>query len=181
VDRVWAFLEFPGPIPSTCTLFDITQESRRQHFRNHQHNPYGWGWGFYAAQSFSDIPDGRRLLIGWWHTETKGMPFNQSMSLPLELALTQTNDGPRLTFSPAKELQTLRERSHQFQVRSLRPGGKNPRDAVQAELLKRRIEFEPGEAQQVVFNIRDVMMEYNTAKQGLSVAGHREGTASAVG
>ena len=101
------------------------------------------------------------------------MPFNQSMSLPLELALTQTNDGPRLTFSPAKELQTLRERSHQLEARSLKPGDKNPLDAIQAELLELRVDFEPKEAQQAVFNIRDVMIEYDTAKQELSVAGHR--------
>jgi len=30
------------------------------------------GRGFYAAQSFSDVPDGRRILIGWWQTETRG-------------------------------------------------------------------------------------------------------------
>ena len=131
------------------------------------------GRGFYAAQSFSDVSDGRRLFIGWWQTETQGMPFNQSMSLPLELALTQTNDGPRLTFSPAKELQTLRERSHQLEARSLKPGDKNPLDAIQAELLELRVDFEPKEAQQAVFNIRDVMIEYDTAKQELSVAGHR--------
>jgi sucrose-6-phosphate hydrolase SacC (GH32 family) len=34
------------------------------------------GKGFYAAQSFSDVPDGRRLMMGWFQTETKGMPFN---------------------------------------------------------------------------------------------------------
>jgi sucrose-6-phosphate hydrolase SacC (GH32 family) len=131
------------------------------------------GRGFYAAQSFSDAPDGRRILIGWWQTETKGMPFNQSMSLPLELALTQTNDGPRMTFSPAKELQSLRDRSYQVESRSLRPGEKNPLDDIQAELLELRMEFEPDEAQQVVLNIRDVMVEYDAAKQELSVAGHR--------
>ncbi|MBU6238506.1 MAG: glycoside hydrolase family 32 protein [Planctomycetes bacterium] len=130
------------------------------------------GRGFYAAQSFSDAPDGRRIFIGWWQTETKGMPFNQSMSLPLELALTQTNDGPRITFSPAKELQSLRDRSYQVESRSLRPGEKNPLDDIQAELLELRMEFEPGEAQQVVLNIRDVMVEYDAAKQELSVAGH---------
>lgn len=131
------------------------------------------GRGFYAAQSFSDLPDGRRIFIGWWQTETKGMPFNQSMSLPLELALTQTNDGPRITFSPVRELQTLREHSHPLEVRSLQPGDKNPLDAIAAELLELRMEFEPGEAQQVVLNIRDVMVEYDAATQELSVAGHR--------
>ncbi|MBL8889240.1 MAG: GH32 C-terminal domain-containing protein [Planctomycetaceae bacterium] len=131
------------------------------------------GKGFYAAQSFSDVPDGRRILIGWWQTETKGMPFNQSMTVPLELKLTQTDDGPRMTFEPVKELEALREKSHRFELTSLQPGDKNPLDDLRAELVEVRVEFEPGDATEVVFNIRDVMVEYDCVKQELSVAGHR--------
>jgi sucrose-6-phosphate hydrolase SacC (GH32 family) len=131
------------------------------------------GKGFYAAQSFSDVPDGRRVFIGWFQTETKGMPFNQSMTVPLELGLTQTGDGPRMTFAPVKELEKLRTKTHKFEPLSLKPGEKNPLDAIQAELVEVQVEFEPGEAREVVLNIRDVMVEYDAKKQELSVAGHR--------
>lgn len=131
------------------------------------------GKGFYAAQSFSDVPDGRRIFIGWWQTETKGMPFNQSMTVPLDLKLTQTDDGPRMTFSPVKELEVLRMKTHLPNVKSLKPGDKNPLDAISAELVEVRVEFEPGDAKEVVFNIRDIMVEYDVMKQELSVAGHR--------
>ena len=131
------------------------------------------GKGFYAAQSFSDVPDGRRIFIGWWQTQTKGMPFNQSMTLPLELRLTQTDDGPRLTFTPAKELEVLRARTHRFDPLLLGPGDENPLDEIRAELIELRVEFEPREAKEVVFNIRDVMVEYDAGKQELGVAGHR--------
>jgi sucrose-6-phosphate hydrolase SacC (GH32 family) len=131
------------------------------------------GKGFYAAQSFSDVPDGRRLFIGWFQTETKGMPFNQSMTVPLELNLMQTDDGPRLTFAPAKELEKLRAKSHKFGALTLKPGDKNPLDAIRAELVEVQVEFVPGEAREVVFNIRDVMVQYDTQKRELSVAGHR--------
>lgn len=131
------------------------------------------GREFYAAQSFSDVPDGRRILIGWWRTETRGMPFNQSMSLPLELELRQTDDGPRMTFAPIRELETLRATSHTFESFELAPGAINPLDEIRAELVEVRIEFEPGDAEHVVMNIRDVMVEYDVAKQELSVAGHK--------
>ena len=131
------------------------------------------GKGFYAAQSFSDVPDGRRVFIGWWQTETKGMPFNQSMTIPLELRLTQTDDGPRMTFSPVRELEALRTKTHRIDVNSLKPGDKNPLDAMSAELVEVRAEIEPGDAKEVVFNIRDIMVEYDVKKQELSVAGHR--------
>jgi fructan beta-fructosidase len=131
------------------------------------------GKGFYAAQSFSDVPNGRRVFIGWFQTETKGMPFNQSMTVPLELGLTQTDDGPRMTFAPVKELEKLRTKTHKFEPMTLKPGDKNPLNAIRAELVEVQVEFEPGKARNVVLNIRDVMVEYDTAKQELSVAGHR--------
>ena len=74
------------------------------------------GRGFYAAQSFSDIPreDGRRIMIGWFQTPTPGMPFNQSMTMPLEVGLKSTEAGPRLTFLPVKEMKALRGDSKIF-------------------------------------------------------------------
>jgi sucrose-6-phosphate hydrolase SacC (GH32 family) len=129
------------------------------------------GRGFYAAQSFSDVPDGRRILIGWWQTETKGMPFNQSMSLPLELRLTQTDDGPRMTFTPVKELETLRAKSNRLGPLRLQPGDPNPLAELQAELAEVRAEFEPGAAKRVVFNIRGTAVEYDTVRQEISAAG----------
>jgi sucrose-6-phosphate hydrolase SacC (GH32 family) len=131
------------------------------------------GKGFYAAQSFSDVPDGRRLLIGWFQTETKGMPFNQSMTIPLELGLTQTDDGPRLTYTPAKELEVLRAKTHRFDRLALKPGDKYPLDGLMAELAEIRVEFEPAGAREVIFNIRDVPVIYDLMKQELSVAGHQ--------
>lgn len=131
------------------------------------------GKGFYAAQSFSDVPDGRRILIGWFQTETKGMPFNQSMTLPLELRLTQTDLGPRMTYTPAKELEVLRAKTHRVDPMWLKPGDKNPLDGIRAELIESRIEFEPGDAGEIAFNVRDVKIVYDPKKEELSVAGHR--------
>jgi sucrose-6-phosphate hydrolase SacC (GH32 family) len=131
------------------------------------------GKGFYAGQSFSDVPDGRRIFIGWFQTETKGMPFNQSMTVPLELRLTQTEDGPRMTFAPAKELEVLRAKTHRFSPQALRPGDKNPLEGIRAELVEMRVEFEPMDAGEVAINIRDVMVSYDSKKQELSVAGQR--------
>ncbi|MFM7832294.1 MAG: glycoside hydrolase family 32 protein [Planctomycetaceae bacterium] len=88
------------------------------------------GRGFYAAQSFSDVPDGRRILIGWWQTETRGMPFNQSMTVPLELGLRETMEGVRLTFAPVRELLSLRGGVHSLGELSLRPGMRNPLEGM---------------------------------------------------
>jgi fructan beta-fructosidase len=133
------------------------------------------GAGFYAAQTFSDIPetDGRRIIIGWFQTETKGMPFNQSMSLPMELKLVSTVDGPRMTWSPVRELAALRTRSHQFKDLELTPNGPNPLADATAELVELRVEIDPAEAKSITLTVRGAEIEYDTARQELVVAGQR--------
>jgi sucrose-6-phosphate hydrolase SacC (GH32 family) len=131
------------------------------------------GRGFYAAQTFSDLPaeDGRRIQIGWFQTETKGMPFNQSMTLPLELRLVTTPAGPRLTRAPVNELHTLRTKSHRLEPMILQPGGANPLARVKAELVELRAEFEPGEAE-TVFTVRGARIAYDPRKQAIAVLDH---------
>jgi sucrose-6-phosphate hydrolase SacC (GH32 family) len=77
-----------------------------------------------------------------------------------------------MTFTPAKELEVLRAKTHRFDPMVLGPGDKNPLDSIRAELLELRVEFEPVGASEVAFNIRDVMVIYDPKKQELSVAGH---------
>lgn len=133
------------------------------------------GRGFYAAQTFSDIPpsDGRRIQIGWFQTETKGMPFNQSMTIPLELGLASTPEGPRMTFAPVKELASLRAKSRRVHRAALEPDGPNPLAGMGAELVEIRAEFEPGDAGEVAWNVRGGSIVYDARKQALAVNGHR--------
>ncbi|TLX78207.1 glycoside hydrolase family 32 protein [Labilibacter sediminis] len=68
---------------------------------------------FRAAQIFSDTPDGRRIQIGWinyprWVKEYPDMITSQSMSLPQELTLHQTNDGLKVFRWPVEETKQLR-------------------------------------------------------------------------
>lgn len=133
------------------------------------------GKGFYAAQTFSDVPakDGRRIQIGWFQTETRGMPFNQSMTIPLELKLISTPEGPRLTMNPVQELASLRAPSHRFDGITLSPGSANPLAGVNAELVELQAEFEPGEASEVSFTVRGATIVHDVKKQELVVNQHR--------
>ena len=68
---------------------------------------------FYAAQTFSDVPDGRRIQIGWVRTNNYVEQFpdqivSQAFTLPHEMTLRETKDGLRVFFSPVKELEALR-------------------------------------------------------------------------
>lgn len=131
------------------------------------------GRDFYAPQTFSNEPNGRRIEIGWWrtHTDTADMTFNQSMSIPLELRLLKTPGGIRLTRTPVKELEILRKKTHKVANAVLRPEGKNPLQDINAELAELRLEIAPEKASRIVLNVRGIPVTYDVAKQELGVDG----------
>lgn len=131
------------------------------------------GQGYYAAQTFSHDPQGRVVQIGWLQTATRGMPFNQSMSLPHELKLLATPEGPRLTWTPVKELDALCARSHRLALLTLKPGDANPFAADQGELLEIRVEFAPGAATAVNLTVRGLPISYDCTKQELVIGKRR--------
>ena len=64
---------------------------------------------YYASQTFSNSPDGRRIQIGWAQIEMEGMPFNQTFSFPHTLTLRKTDDGLRLFAEPIQEIEILHQ------------------------------------------------------------------------
>jgi len=82
---------------------------------NPEHGKYFYSWGSqYAAQTYNNIADGRRIQIGWGRIEHKGMPFNQMMLFPCELTLRTTPEGIRLFCEPARELEVLHDKKHSW-------------------------------------------------------------------
>jgi len=69
----------------------------------------------YAAESFSNMPDNRRVQMAWGHgVEFTGMPFTQVMLFPTEFSLITTTEGIRLVANPIKEIDELRSTSHKW-------------------------------------------------------------------
>jgi sucrose-6-phosphate hydrolase SacC (GH32 family) len=66
----------------------------------------------YAAESFVDMPDGRRVQMAWGRINEKDMPFNQMILFPTEFRLVSTPEGPRLRVTPVKEVELLHGRLH---------------------------------------------------------------------
>ncbi len=130
------------------------------------------GRGFYAAQTFIDDPKSRVIQIGWLQSSTPKMPFNQAMSVPLELKLLATDNGPRLAWSPAQELASLRTKSHHFGPLTVKPGDR-PVQGVASELIEVRADFATDNAAVVTFTVRGVAVTFDNKKRELNVGGHR--------
>jgi fructan beta-fructosidase len=62
----------------------------------------------YAAQSFAEMPGGRRVQIAWGRIKPEGMPFNQMMLFPTEFRLVTTPEGLRMRATPIAEINGLR-------------------------------------------------------------------------
>ena len=76
---------------------------------------YDWldyGRDYYAAVSFSNMPDNKRVMLGWMNNwdyanNIPTNPWRSAMSLPREVQLTQTPDGPRLAQNVVKQVDKL--------------------------------------------------------------------------
>jgi fructan beta-fructosidase len=130
-----------------------------------------WHGNFYAAQTFSNVPDGRRIQIGWGQSITfPGMPFNQQMTMPCELTLRKTKDGIQMFAEPMKELESLyaKKLSHE----NLTVGKETGLEKYAIDTLDIRSEWQVSEADSFGFTIRGVRIAYHPAKQELKCGDH---------
>ena len=146
-----------------------------------------WYGNFYAAQTFDNVPqrDGRaerasggRIQIGWAQGVTfPGTPFNQQMTVPVELNLNSYT-GERLLFAaPPFTLQTLREPQPAY---ALRPTIKEPnfrpiKDAVtladELDAFDVELVVGPGEAAGFALDLRGTALVYDAKKNTLTCKG----------
>jgi fructan beta-fructosidase len=130
-----------------------------------------WYGNFYAAQSFSNTPDRRQIQIGWGSgIAFPGMPFNQQMTVPVQLTLRSAEDGPRLFAEPVAELASLRGRKHDWTDLKLAPG-ENPLRGLEGDLFEISADFSPGAAGRFGLSLRGVPLVYDAAKQEMICKG----------
>jgi fructan beta-fructosidase len=127
-----------------------------------------WYGDFYAAQTYSNAPDGRRIQIGWGRgIAFPDMPFNQQMAFPCRLTLRKTADGLRMFAEPVAEIESLHAKKHSVADRMLHPT-ENPLADLSGDLFDLRAEFEPADAEQFGFTIRGTPVVYDVKKQEIS-------------
>jgi fructan beta-fructosidase len=74
---------------------------------------------YYAAQTFSQTPDARRIQIAWARIDMPAMPFNQTFTFPHELTLRRTADGLRMFAKPITEIEMLYTKQYETENQTL--------------------------------------------------------------
>lgn len=115
----------------------------------------------YAAQSFSDTPDGRRIQIGWVRTQSflKRYPdqiVSQGFTLPQEFTLKETNEGLRVFLQPVKEAEQLRGEIIATSIDGLK--------SCEGQLTEVFIEFEDSNKHELIINGIDASFTGRSAR-----------------
>ncbi|HVU90037.1 MAG TPA: glycoside hydrolase family 32 protein [Pirellulales bacterium] len=127
-----------------------------------------WHGNFYAAQTYSNAPDGRRVQIGWAQgIAFPDMPFNQQMTIPVDLLLRATPAGPRLFAWPVDESESLRSMLHAFADIRVAPD-ENPLEDTSGELFDIEAEIDLGDVQECGFVIRGAPVTYNVERHEIA-------------
>ncbi|APX01733.1 glycosyl hydrolase family 32 [Arthrobacter sp. QXT-31] len=117
---------------------------------------YDWldyGRDYYASVSFSNMPQDKRVMLGWMNNwdyanSIPTSPWRSAMSLPREVALTQTADGPRLTQKAVQQVDGLgtKETYAEKRARNI-PAGTHPLPAAAwGDVQRIDVTFSPGSA-----------------------------------
>ena len=118
-----------------------------------------WSPGGYAAQTFTGLPGGRVVQLAWIRTWRSGGPFSSCASVPNELSLYTTPEGPRLRIWPAREVENLYQSGFSFRNRGLEEFERIPRGAL-GEAMDMTIRLTVKRGCPIAFSVRGVLMVY---------------------
>lgn len=119
-----------------------------------------WGRDYYAAVSFSDAPDNRRLMIGWmnnWEYANKipTSPWRSPMSLAREVSLRTIDGNLRMVQQVAADLTSLREQGTSFSLAAVEiSDGQYVLDRAAGSVQRIDLNFGPGSAEEFGIIVR---------------------------
>jgi fructan beta-fructosidase len=130
-----------------------------------------YGKNYYAVQTYSNTPDGRRIQIAWMNGgRFPKMPFNHQMSFPCELRLRRLDDGLRLCRTPVREIEKLHGPEHDGSHGSV-ADLQNLLAGITGELFDIRLNFAPEAATDFRFAVRGQPIAWSGKDQKLTCLG----------
>jgi len=130
-----------------------------------------YGLNYYAAQTWSDTPDDRCVIIAWMPTERyPGMPFTQQMNFPTELTLRTTPNGIKAFRMPISEIKKLYDKEYRWNNKTIKEGN-NLFKELNGDLFDMDIEIDVKKSSSFKIGLRNVTLSYDAEKRVLSCGG----------
>ena len=115
--------------------------------------------GYYAAQTFSNVPDGRCIGLAWFLADySEGAVFHRTFSIPQEMTLRRVGGELLLVRRPVRE------------YRSLRRGEALPLDRFDGELAEIHLKAKVSARGRLAFDLRGVNLSYDGETGELTMA-----------
>ena len=131
------------------------------------------GYNGYAAQTWSNAPDGRCVQISWMAGGLyPEMPFNQQLSIPVELKLKGSGASVVLTRQPVAELDALRGKAIVHENTTIRPGKPFVAD-TQARLFDVSFIVSTGSSKALYLIVRGQTLAFDWATASLTLVNGR--------
>jgi fructan beta-fructosidase len=139
-----------APAGGTGTQYFVGQFNGKTFTSDNPKNTILWadyGADFYAAQSWNNTPDQRRIWIAWLNNwqYAQSIPTSSwrgALTIPRELGLAKTKQGLRLTQRPISELEQLKTKHWEF--KTLKLSGQQTLKEVTGETLEIKAIFKLG-------------------------------------
>lgn len=129
-----------------------------------------YGTNYYAAQTWSDIPDGRCIGIAWMPTQKyPGMPFEQQMNFPTEMTLRTTPTGLKAFRMPVQEIQNLYDKKYTWENQAI--SGEEKLSELSDDLYDIELELDVTRSSSFEIALRNVTITYDAAKKSISCGG----------
>ena len=126
-----------------------------------------YGKNYYAAQTWSDAPDGRCIILAWMPTKRyHGMPFEQQMNFPADLTLRTTPEGIRAYKMPVPEIRNLYDKTYQWQNQFIK--GTYKIDELNGDLYDMDVEVDVNRSSSFEIGLRNVTLYYDAVKKIVS-------------
>ena len=131
-----------------------------------------FGNNYYAAQTWSDAPNGRCIIIAWMPTQRyPGMPFDQQMNFPADMTLRTTPEGIRIFKMPVPEIRNLYDKEYQWTNENITDNNNIFKDLT-GELFDMEIEVDINRSSSFEIGLGNVTVYYNAVKKLLSCGGN---------
>ena len=150
-----------------------------------------FGKDFFAAATFNNAPNNRRILVGWTNDWAyapdvpTGDTWRGSFAVPRELSLRRAAQGPGLTLvqQPVPELRGLGKPAVNLKTQAIMPGGGGLEVPFRGESYDLELTLKPNQAKLLTLNVLQseterTTLRYDVARQELTLDRTQSGNVS---